>query len=385
MSAGNELIPLFAPLFRTDEVLAEVRECLERGWTGSGFKTIELEDAWRKYSGFSHAHFVNSGTAALHTAFAVLKKTHGWVDGDEIITTSFTFVATNHAILYENLRPVFADVDGHLCLSPESVASRITPRTRAVCFVGIGGNPGRYSEVLQFCRERGLKMILDASHMAGTRFGQSHVGLDSDVAVFSFHAVKNLPTADAGMVCFAEPECDRSARRFAWLGIEKHPDVEASAPSQGRYSIDDVGFKYHGNSIVASMALVGLRYLDTDNERRREIAGWYDEALADEPRIERPQMAAGFTLSRHLYQVLIRDRNAVMDELNRQRILTGLHYADNTDYPMFLHGKGSCPNAARAAGRVLSLPMFVGLRKDQVARVVSALKNAEANSQGVSD
>src|SRR5690606_13179169 len=122
-------IHLFVPGFRTDEVLDQIRICLERGWTGLGFKTVEIEAAWCEYSGFEHAHFVNSATAGLHLAFKLLKEEHGWRDGDEIITSPLTFVSTNHAILYERLAPVFADADESLCLDPESVAKRIGPRT----------------------------------------------------------------------------------------------------------------------------------------------------------------------------------------------------------------------------------------------------------------
>src|SRR5881394_596340 len=113
-------IHLFVPSFRVDECLAGIRECLEKGWTGLGFKTVEFEAAWAAYTGLPHAHFLNSATAGLHLAVKLLKEQHGWADGDEIITTPLTFVSTNHAILYERMRPVFADVDEYLCLDPAS-------------------------------------------------------------------------------------------------------------------------------------------------------------------------------------------------------------------------------------------------------------------------
>lgn len=377
-----EPVRLFVPFFRTEEVLAEIRECLERGWTGPGYKTAVFEEAWRRYTGLPYAHFLNSGTAALHTAFAVLKKAHGWQDGDEVITTPFTFISTNHAIAYERLHAVFADIDEHLCLDPASVAARLTPRTRAVCFVGIGGNPGRYAEVLAWCREHGLKMVLDATHMAGTWMGGKHAGQDADAAAFSFHAIKNVPTADSGMICFPDAALDRAARRFAWLGIGKDddaapapgPGARAAMPAQGRYTVEGPGYKYHGNSTVASMALVSLRYLDEDNAKRREVAAWYDELLADLPRAERVRMASGCTLSRHLYQVLVPERDLVMEKLNERQIFTGWHYPDNTGSPMFAYARGTCPRAARAAARVLSLPLHIRLQRAEGERVAAALR-----------
>ena len=242
-------IHLFVPMFRVEETLAGIRECLEKGWTGLGYKTVEFEDAWRQYTGLPHAHFLNSATAGLQLAVRLLKERDGWAEGDEIISTPLTFVSTNHAILHERLRPVFADVDEYLCLDPESIAERITPRTRAVMFVGLGGNTGRLEEVGQLCRARGLRLILDAAHMAGTRWHGRHVGATADAAVFSFHAVKNLPTADAGMICFADAGLDAQVRRWTWLGINKDTYTRTREPGtyKWHYDVDDVGFKAHGN------------------------------------------------------------------------------------------------------------------------------------------
>lgn len=114
-------IQLFVPTFRTEECLEEIRECLEKGWTGLGFKTIQLEEKWKEYTGLPHAHYLNSATVGLDLAVNVLKEQNGWQDGDEIISTPMTFVSTNHAILYNKMKVVFADVDEYLCLDPKSV------------------------------------------------------------------------------------------------------------------------------------------------------------------------------------------------------------------------------------------------------------------------
>ena len=96
-------INVFVPKFRTEEILEEIRECLDKGWTGMGFKTVEFEEAWKKYTNLPNAHFVQSATAGLHLALHIYKKMEGWEDNDEIITTPLTFVSTNHAIIYEGL------------------------------------------------------------------------------------------------------------------------------------------------------------------------------------------------------------------------------------------------------------------------------------------
>lgn len=373
-----EPIHLFVPTYRVDECLAEIRECLEAGWTGAGFKTIAFEDAWKEYTGLPNAHFLASGTAGLHLAIRLLKEQGDWKDGDEVITTPFTFVSTNHAIRYERLQPVFADVDRYLCLDPESVAERVTDRTRAVMFVGLGGNTGNLRAIMDLCRTHDLRLIIDGAHMSGTRWDGRHVGVGADVAVFSFHAVKNLPTADAGMVCFLDSELDEQVRKWSWMGINSDTFSRSFGPSKGyrwRYSVENVGFKYHGNSVMAALGLVALRHLDEDNAYRREMAGWYDKGLADSPGVELVPMATDCVPSRHLYQVLVAERDEVVLALNSAGIYPGVHYRDNTYYPMYSHADGDCPRARSASESVISLPLHLKLGRTDIDRVSAVLSD----------
>jgi dTDP-4-amino-4,6-dideoxygalactose transaminase len=368
-------IQLFVPKFRVEECLVEIRECLEKGWTGLGFKTVAFEDAWKTYTGLPHAHFLNSNTVGLQLALEVLGRRLGWEEGDEVITTPLTFVSSNHAVVYNGFKAVFADVDESLCLDPQSIASKITDRTRAVMFVGIGGNTGRYSEVLKLCRERGIAMILDAAHMAGTRVGGSHVGYDADATVFSFQAVKNLPTADSGMICFANEEDDAEVRKLSWLGINK--DTYARTAAQGAYKwmydVERVGYKFHGNSIMAAIGLVQLRYLDQDNAYRRQLASWYRGYLSGAKNIKLVPMTAGIESATHLFQVRVSNRDELMLALNENAVYPGVHYRDNTEYSMYSYGKGTCPNAAQASSEILSLPMHMGVTHADVKTIAELI------------
>ena len=123
-------------------------------------------------------------------------------------------------------------------------------------FVGLGGNTGQFPAIVEFCRTHGLALILDAAHMTGTTLDGDNPALAADVAIYSFHAVKNLPTADAGMVCFADGEHDVKARRRSWLGIDQ--DTFLRTNKQGgyrwKYEVHEIGYKYHGNSIMAAIA-----------------------------------------------------------------------------------------------------------------------------------
>lgn len=368
---------LFVPHFRVEECLEQIRECLVKGWTGLGFKTVEFERAWCDYTSLPFSHFLSSNTVGLHLALHLFKTKHQWSDDDEVITTPLTFVSSNHAILYSNLRPVFADVDDSLCLDPADIERKITPKTRAVVFVGMGGNVGSYAAVAEICRKRGLVLILDAAHMAGTRVGGVHVGADADCAVFSFQAVKNLPTADSGMICFKEADDDARARRLSWLGINK--DTYTRTTSQGAYKwmydVEEVGFKYHGNSIMAAIGLVQLKYLDQDNAYRRQLAKWYSDELSEQPNVNVVEHSTLCESSRHLFQVRLKNRDEVMLALNENQIFPGVHYRDNTHYRMYAHGAGTCPRARAASDEILSLPMHMTLTLPEMAKIAGLIRS----------
>lgn len=371
-------IQLFTPTFEVDECLAEIRECLEKGWTGLGFKTVQFEEEWKKYTGLPYAHYLNSATAGLELAFSILKDVRGWADGDEVITTPLTFVSSNHAILLANLHAVFADVDDTLCLDPDSIRKHITDKTRAILFVGFGGNIGHYDEVVNICKEHHLALVLDAAHMAGTRVDGQIPGKEADVIIYSFQAVKNLPTADSGMICFKEKNCDEIARKMAWLGINK--DTYARTNSKGnykwKYDVEYLGHKDHGNSIIAAIALVQLRYLDRDNAYRRQLAAWYTEGFRAYPdKIRLVKIPQNCESSRHLFQIIVDDRDGLMDALHAVDVYPGVHYIENTQYRMYAYAAGTCPNASYISDHVLSLPMHMRLTYEDVQLIVNTVIN----------
>lgn len=369
-------IQLFAPPYRVEECLSEIRECLEKGWTGLGYKTVVFEEAWKAYTKLKNAHFIASATAGLHLAINMFKSVYKWEDQDEIISTPLTFISTNHAIAYENLRVVFADVDEYLCLDPEDVKNKITSRTRAIMFVGLGGNTGRYEEIVKICKDNGLKLILDAAHMAGTRLNDKIVGEEADVVIYSFQAVKNLPTADSGMICFKEDELDQLARKMTWLGINKDTYNRSSdnGSYKWKYDVEHLGYKYHGNSIMASIGIVQLKYLDIDNAYRRQLGKWYDEAFTLYHGAIKPiPIAPGCESSRHLYIIEVEKRDELLKRLNEMDIYPGVHYRDNTCYDMYQYGKNTCPKAHYISEHILSLPMHLKISKDHLDIITSII------------
>lgn len=369
-------IQVLKPKFHVDECLDAIRECLEKGWTGMGFKTVELEEEWKKYTGHKYAYYLNSNTVGLHLAVKILKMTNGWEDGDEIISTPITFVSTNHAIMYENLHPVFADVDEYLCLDPEDVEKKITEKTKAVIFVGYGGRVGQLDKIIELCKKHNLKLILDAAHMAGTKVNGVFPGTweGIDVTVYSFQAVKNLATGDSGMICWADAESAELTKKLAWCGIDKDTYARSNKGTYAwKYDIDYVGYKYNGNAIMAAIGLTQLKYLDEENARRREIVAMYNEGFKDNKNIKIIPAPYADECAYHLYELVVPDREDLLNKLSQIGINCGVHYRDNTEYSVYAYANGTCHNAHSISQHLITMPLHMWLTDEDVHNIIKAV------------
>jgi dTDP-4-amino-4,6-dideoxygalactose transaminase len=357
----------------------EIRECLEVGWTGAGYKTIEFEALWNQYSGSTNSLFLNSNTSGLEITLQALAKRYDWPKGSEVITSPLTFVSTNHAILKSGLQPIFTDIDESLCLDPNQSLENISKKTVAVMYVGIGGNTGQLKQVSKICRAYNLILILDAAHMAGTKYLDNSVFTDlADVAVYSFQAVKNLPTADAGMISTNSSELHKLLSELSWLGISSSTYERASnlGSYKWMYEVNDLGSKANGNSIMAAIAKVQLRVLDRDNAKRRELSSIYRENLQDLEGIKFPSIFEDIIQSQHLFQIRVPKfkRDNLIGRLNSAQIDVGLHYRLNTHYKMYRDNSFSNPQATLAESEILSLPLHLRLTDENLDRIITTIR-----------
>jgi len=365
----EKIYQLFKPVYHKEEIFKEITECFDKGWTGLGFKTIEFENKWNEYTGHKHSHFLNSATSGLHLAVKILKEKYGWKEGDEIISTPITFVSTNEAILYEKLNVIFADILPDGTLDPKNVEKKITNKTRAIMFVGLAGNIGKLDEIITIAEKNNIKVILDAAHMSGSRYNEKHILTKSclECIVYSFQAVKNLPTADSGMICFEDEKDDILVRQLSWMGIDK--DTYTRSNSNGaykwHYDVPNLGYKYHGNSIMACIGLVELKYLDISNSYRRTLSSWYRNLL--EPKgIECVTHVNQNETSQHIFQVKVNNRDKIMLSLNNCGIYPGVHYKTNAAYKIFNQSIEDTPKATRFSDSVLALPIHLNMTKKDV-------------------
>lgn len=377
MSEVNSSIPLFKPFFRIDECLQLIKTTLDLGWTGQGGLTEEFEKQWSSYVGRKHSLMLNSASAALHLAICTLKQTRGWTNDSEIISTPLTFVSTNHAILWNDLNPVLVDVDDDLCMSPEALITKITTKTKAVIFVAMGGGAGQLSTIQSICQQYGLALIIDAAHAAGSRENGKHIGLEADAICYSFQAVKNLPTGDSGLLSMLIEDEHLLAKKLSWLGISESTYARAKSGSyKWDYEVDDVGFKYNANAVMAALAITGLKYLDEDNHKRRLLAAKYQEMLLNVGAIEVIPQLNSKESARHLFQICVDNRPKLVAAMNVANIGLGVHYKTNCAYPMYKQFLDSTPNASKYSQGIVSLPLFIEMTTSHQEQVIKVIQDS---------
>ena len=258
-----------------DEVMARgVLFRYEFGDARAGqWKVKEFEEAFARYTGAAHALAVASGTAALKVGLSAL----GIGPGDEVITQGFTFVATWEAILDTGAEVVFCEVDETLCMDPEDLKRKITPRTRCIVPVHMLGGAARISEIVDIARSRGIAVLEDTAQAVGASVGGKHLGTFGDVGTFSFDSVKTLTTGEGGMVVCAEEEIWRNASEYHDHGHDHRP---VGRGNEGRRFI---GFNYRMMELQGAIGLEQLKKLPRMLETYRSHHQVLAEAISRVP------------------------------------------------------------------------------------------------------
>ncbi|MDQ3677281.1 MAG: DegT/DnrJ/EryC1/StrS aminotransferase family protein [Actinomycetota bacterium] len=367
MSVDADEIPLARPVLGDEEQRA-VLEVLRSGQLSLGPRVPAFERAFAERLGVEHASAVSSGTAGLHLAL----RAAGVRDGDEVVTSPFSFVASANAPVFERARPVFADIDARtLNLDPEAAAAAITGRTAALLPVHIFGYPAD----LPAFERLGLPIVEDACEALGAVHGDGvPVGGRGNPAVFGFYANKQLTTGEGGMVTTSD------------ANVKQRIDSERNqgrAPDMDWLDHDRLGFNYRLSDIACAIGLAQLERLDGLLAARASAASLYRDALADIEGLDLPcEDQAGERRGWFVFVVQLprgSDRDATV------RALRGLGVQSKPYLPAihlmtyyretFGHREGEFPVCEDIAARSIALPFFPGLSEGQVDRVASALRS----------
>ncbi len=361
------MIKLFHPHI-PDEFFPKVEEILKSGWIGQGPVVDEFEKAFAAYTGAKYAVMTNSATSALNLAVEV----SGVGPGDEVLTTSMTFISTNHAILNAGATPVFVDIDPKtLLMDLDLVRAKVTSRTKAIMAVHYAGNTFDMDKLYGLAGEFGLKVIEDAAHACGSYYDDKPIG-SFGLTCFSFHAVKNLPVGDGGMVTTNSEDEYNTLRSMTWLGIDKTTFARSTGKYKWEYDVPIVGYKYHSNDIAAALGIQGLECLDGWNTKRYELAQAYKLAL---PEIDFLWTTPMTTSSNHLCVIRVPNRDTLHDRLIENGIETGVHYKPNHLYPMYQqYDVGDLVETEKAYKEILTLPMHMKLFENDISWVTGIIK-----------
>jgi len=374
-----EWLPFHRPSLDDDDV-AGVVETLRSGWITTGPTTRKFEEAFARAIGVRSALAVSSGTAALHLGLRVL----GVQPGDDVVVPTYTFTATAEAVTYLGARPVLADVDPETCnLRAEDVARVLTPRTRAVVPVHIGGLPCDMAPIRELARGAGIAILEDAAHALPARDRRGRVGTLGDAAAFSFYATKNLTTGEGGALVVRDRARAEQARILSLHGMSRDAWKRYTAAGHWRYEIVASGHKYNLGDVAASLGLTQLAKLPAFHARRRRLAARYDRAFAGLDAVRRPPTRPGTEHARHLYMIRIRPevlrigRDEFIDELRRRNIGTSVHFIPLHLHPYYEqvwgYRPGGFPNAETAFANVVSLPLYPAMHDADVDDVVTAV------------
>jgi perosamine synthetase len=305
--------------------------------------------------------------------------------GDEVIVPTYTFAATAQVVHYFRARPVLVDVDPiGLCIDPAKVEAAVTPRTRAIIPVHMGGRCAELDELRAIAERHNLCVVEDAAHAFPAEYKGRMVGSISDFTCFSFYATKPLATGEGGMICTDNAQFADRCRVMCLHGISRDAWKRYSSEGSWYYEISAPGFKYNLTDIAAALGLAQLRKTDRMRERRAQIAGQYTEAFQGRTELELPPDApADGRHSWYLYMLRLNldtltiDRARFFEELRTRKIGASVHFIPLHLHPYYREAYGYKPEdfpvAYREYKREISLPIYSKMTDDDVRDVIEAV------------
>lgn len=344
-----------------DEIEKGLHEVLESSYFIMGPNVSSLEEEVAAYCGVKHAVGVASGTDALHLAL----RGAGIGEGDEVITTPFTFIATAEAISYVGAQPVFVDIDPcTFNIDTSLIEKAITGRTKAIMPVHLFGQPADLNPIVALCKKHGLKLIEDCAQSFGADYEGKKTGTFGEFGSFSFFPSKNLGCyGDGGMIITNDDMAAEEVKVYRNHG------------SRQRYHHSVIGYNSRLDEMQAVILRVKLKYIEEYNRRRRENAARYTERLKDAGVIPPFEDGKGVHVY-HQYTILSEERDAIQKALSDAGIASAIYYPiplHQQEVYKEIYSSTSCPVSETTAARVLSLPMYPELGEEQIDRVCSII------------
>ena len=364
-----------------EDDIEEVVAVLKSDWITTGPKIAEFEDALCRYIGTKYAVAVNSGTSALDIAVQTLNLPAG----SEVITTPFTFVGTSNAILYNNLKPVFADIEKETRnINPEEVRKKITKKTKVIIYVDYAGQPCDIEELKEIADEHDLFLIEDACHAIGAEYKAKKIGNFADMTVFSFHPVKHMTTGEGGAVVTNNKVFYERLKILRNHGIDKSA-LDRFGPEAGwAYDLKLLGRNYRITDFQAALGISQLKKLDRFIRRRAEIVKMYNEAFEAISEIETPVVLPYVKPAWHIYTVLLNriNRDDFFGKMREKGIGVNVHYIPIYSFSyyqeQFDFSPTEFPVTEDVFSKIVTLPLFPKMEDEETTYVINTVKETIA-------
>jgi UDP-4-amino-4,6-dideoxy-N-acetyl-beta-L-altrosamine transaminase len=372
----------------TEADIQAVEKVLRSDWLTQGPRVEEFEQALCEKFGCDYAVAVNSGTMALHLAYKAL----GVDEGDEVVTSPNTFVATANGVVYNGGIPRFVDINlDTYNLSPEKLEEYLSnsenrKNLKGIAPVHFAGQPCGMEKIYNLARKYNLFVLEDACHAPGAEYrgtnGTWHkVGncKHSDAAVLSFHPVKHITTGEGGAVLTNKKGLAEELKILRSHGITKEPGEMSENHGPWYYEMQQLGFNGRITDLQSALGISQLKRLDEFINRRRQIAARYDSAFKSIPEIKTPQIADKYKHAYHLYVIRCQDRDRLFEYLLDNGISPQVHYIPVHLQPYyrwhFSYQAGDYPAAEKYYKEALSLPMFPTLEEKKIEYVINTVEN----------
>lgn len=343
--------------------IEEYQKYLEQIWesrylTNEGPLLNRLNDRLKKYLKIDNIELVTNGTIALQLALRALDISEG-----EIITTPFSFVATSTSIIWERCKPIFVDIDEeNLCIDPNKIENAITKNTKAIMAVHVFGYPCEVEKLQDIANRYNLKVIYDGAHAFGSRYKGKSLLEYGDITTCSFHATKLFHTIEGG-ACIAK---EKSVSK-------KIKSIKNFGSVNGEYK--NVGINAKMTEFNAAMGLANLEYIDVNIQERKNLSYIYDENLKEI--IARPKNIEGLEYNYIYYPVILKNEKetlSIIKKLNENDINPRRYFYPSLNTLEYIKDRGNCPISEDISKRILCLPLYNGLKEEDILRICKIIK-----------
>ena len=347
-----------------EDLHLSLKKTFDSGWINTGPKEQQFRELLKAQFGGKYATACMSGTAALNLALSAA----GVTLGDEVISTPYTWLATNTAILERGAKPVFADIRyDDWNIDPDDVVKKITDKTKAIIGVHYAGNALQLDKLRSIAKDYDIPLIEDCAHAMGSFYDGNPIGHGADYACFSFQCVKIVTCGDGGAVLTNSKNSYERLQRLCWYGIDKSlKRLEFIDPVP--HHPEELGYKYNMNDITATMAISAMNVLDGALQKRAQMAQLYNDKLQGSevitPAVRHPQNTPNY----QIYPVHVKDRTKLAKLMLEDNIHLTVNNRRNDLYPVF-GGLADLPVAERCDGDTILLPLHLGLSEDHLSRI----------------